>query len=76
MVSGDDGRWLLSAPLQPLMKPGGHGVIWKLMLDSGVFDWLRAQGRSAAIVRQIRCGCGVEQDGQAAALLFGAAAYL
>lgn len=37
------------------MKPGGHGVIWKLMIDAGVFDWLGAQGRQAAIVRQIRC---------------------
>ena len=47
-----------SAGPQVLMKPGGHGVIWKLMLDTGVFDWLGAQGRQAAIVRQIRCGCG------------------
>lgn len=38
-----------------MMKPGGHGVIWKLMIDTGVFDWLAAQGREAAIVRQIRC---------------------
>ena len=58
MVSGADGRWLLTGPLQPLMKPGGHGVIWKLMLDSGVFGWLGAQGRSAAIVRQIRWAGG------------------
>lgn len=43
---------------QVMMKPGGHGVIWKLMIDTGVFDWLGAQGRQAAIVRQIRCaGC-------------------
>lgn len=41
--------------LQPMMKPGGHGVIWKLMIDTGVFNWLAAQGREAAIVRQIRC---------------------
>ena len=40
------------------MKPGGHGVIWKLMIDAGVFDWLASQGREAAIVRQIRCGWG------------------
>lgn len=54
VVSVEDGRWLLTAPLQPLMKPGGHGVIWKLMLDSGVFGWLREHDRQAAIVRQIR----------------------
>lgn len=56
MVCGEDGRWLLEAPLRPMLKPGGHGVIWKLMLDAGVFDWLRGQGRQAAIVRQIRWG--------------------
>ena len=42
-------------PAQVMMKPGGHGVIWKLMIDTGVFDWLAGQGRQAAIVRQIRC---------------------
>ena len=40
--------------MNPHMKPGGHGVIWKLMKDKGVFDWLRnGHGRQAAIVRQI-----------------------
>jgi UDP-N-acetylglucosamine pyrophosphorylase len=29
---------------QAMMKPGGHGAIWKLMHDEGVFDWLRASG--------------------------------
>jgi UTP---glucose-1-phosphate uridylyltransferase len=48
-----DAKWLLPAPLEPMMKPGGHGVIWKLMLDTGVFDWLRESERTAAIVRQI-----------------------
>lgn len=46
---------LLNNSWQVMMKPGGHGVIWKLMIDAGVFDWLGAQGRQAAIVRQIRC---------------------
>eukprot|EP00887_Chlorella_sp_A99_P002643 scaffold6.g2643.t1 len=68
LVCADDGRWLLSSPLKartagaphrlyrapPVeMKPGGHGVIWKLMIDEGVFSWLVEQGREAAIVRQI-----------------------
>lgn len=40
--------------MNPHMKPGGHGVIWKLMKDKGVLDWLRNDhGRQAAIVRQI-----------------------
>lgn len=54
VLSSEDGRWLLPEPLQPLMKPGGHGAIWKLMLDEGVFEWLSNRRREAAIVRQIR----------------------
>jgi hypothetical protein len=53
VVSASTGQWLTCSPLKPIMKPGGHGVIWKLMLDRGVFDWLRAAGRDAAIIRQI-----------------------
>ncbi len=56
VVSAEDGSWLLPEPLRPLMKPGGHGAIWKLMLDEGVFTWLRNRRREAAIVRQIRLG--------------------
>jgi hypothetical protein len=53
VVAAHDAKWLMSGPLDLIMKPGGHGVIWKLMLDAGVFDWLSAGGRTAAIVRQI-----------------------
>jgi hypothetical protein len=38
-----DGRWLLTGLLQPMGKPGGHGVIWKLMRDEGVFEWMKSQ---------------------------------
>lgn len=54
VVGAADGRWLLPGRLAPAMKPGGHGAIWKLMLDQGVFQWLLRQGREAAVVRQIR----------------------
>jgi UTP---glucose-1-phosphate uridylyltransferase len=47
------GQWCKTGPLKPLLKPGGHGAIWKLAKDSGVFDWLANQGRSKALVRQI-----------------------
>jgi hypothetical protein len=44
VLSTEDGKWLMTAPCKPMMKPGGHGAIWKLMHDEGVFDWLRAEG--------------------------------
>lgn len=53
VVSAEDGRWLLSGLMKPMLKPGGHGVIWKLMWDNGVFDWLQERGSNAALVRQI-----------------------
>ena len=55
VVGAEDGRWLVPRPLAPCMKPGGHGAIWKLMLDQGIFQWFAARGREAALVRQIRC---------------------
>jgi hypothetical protein len=53
VVDAADGRWLLTQPLKLMMKPGGHGAIWKLMHDEGVFDWFQQQGRLAALIRQI-----------------------
>lgn len=55
VVSAEDGQWLLPEPVRPMMKPGGHGAIWKLMLDRGVFEYFSQRRRKAAIVRQIRC---------------------
>lgn len=53
MVKASDGRWALDGPCKIIMKPGGHGVIWKLMLDNNVFQWLEGKNRDSAIVRQI-----------------------
>eukprot|EP00898_Chlorokybus_atmophyticus_P005878 jgi/Chlat1/6291/Chrsp44S05785 len=52
-IAADSGQWVAQGPLEPLLKPGGHGVIWKLARDEGVMDWFAAQGRQAAVVRQI-----------------------
>lgn len=48
-----DGEWVTMAPLTLDMKPGGHGIIWKLAKDSGTFQWLRSRNCSSFVVRQV-----------------------
>ncbi|KAF9596503.1 hypothetical protein IFM89_012234 [Coptis chinensis] len=52
-VSAEDGQWLVSKQFTPVCKPGGHGVIWKLAYDKGVFQWFYGHGRKGATVRQV-----------------------
>jgi UTP---glucose-1-phosphate uridylyltransferase len=52
-VVNDLGEWAIEAPLKPILKPGGHGVVWKLIQDRGVFDILVRDGIKYAIVRQV-----------------------
>lgn len=48
-----EGTWAVSAPCELVLKPGGHGVIWKLADQYGAFDWLQKQQRAYCLVRQI-----------------------
>lgn len=48
-----DGKWAVSSPCEPILKPGGHGVIWKLADEYGAFDWLLKQKKRYLVVRQI-----------------------
>lgn len=48
-----DGTWSAAAPFEPLLKPGGHGVLWLLMDEYRVFDWFKKFKREYLIVRQI-----------------------
>lgn len=52
-ISAEDGQWVVAKPLNPVCKPGGHGVIWKLAYDKGVFQWFYDHGRKGATVRQV-----------------------
>ena len=49
----EEGKWCLKKPMELLLKPGGHGVIWMLALKKKVFKWFSLQNRNKAIVRQI-----------------------
>jgi hypothetical protein len=48
-----EGDWCVSAPGQLLTKPGGHGVMWRLARDAGVFEWMKEHGRHKVLIRQI-----------------------
>ncbi|PIS01985.1 MAG: hypothetical protein COT85_07530 [Chlamydiae bacterium CG10_big_fil_rev_8_21_14_0_10_42_34] len=50
---GENGDWCIAGPLSPVFKPGGHGAIWKLARDEGIFSWLKGLGRTKALIRQI-----------------------
>ncbi|XP_017984691.1 PREDICTED: UTP--glucose-1-phosphate uridylyltransferase 3, chloroplastic [Theobroma cacao] len=52
-VSAEDGQWLVRKPFVPVCKPGGHGVLWKLAYDKGIFQWFYDHGRKGATVRQV-----------------------
>lgn len=52
-VITEEGEWSLFAPLCLSLKPGGHGVIWGLAQEEGIFNHLEKQGRRQCIIRQI-----------------------
>ncbi|MBS4167897.1 UTP--glucose-1-phosphate uridylyltransferase [Parachlamydia sp. AcF125] len=52
-VITQEGQWLLKNPFSLLLKPGGHGVIWKLAKDYGLFEWFNKKQRRYALIRQI-----------------------
>ncbi len=52
-VVAEDGQWVSLNPLQLSTKPGGHGVLWRLARNCGIFEWLKGKGCEKAIVRQI-----------------------
>ena len=49
----ENGDFSLSDFLKLTLKPGGHGVIWRLASQEGVFDWLKAKRRTKMLIRQI-----------------------
>ena len=48
-----EGNWSMTGPLHLNMKPGGHGVIWKIAKDAKIFDWFASHRRSKLLVRQV-----------------------
>lgn len=52
-VLGENGDWILTEDFKLVLKPGGHGVLWKAAIASGIFKWFKGLGKTKAIVRQI-----------------------
>lgn len=46
-------NFAMEKELTLLLKPSGHGVLWKLMKDNKVFDWLYDKKKEKVLVRQI-----------------------
>ncbi len=49
----EDGTWTTKAPGQLFLKPGGHGVLWKMAENQGAFRWLKRQNKHHLLIRQI-----------------------
>lgn len=65
------GDWVMQNPLQLMLKPGGHGLLWKCALDSGVFDKFASHHCHQALVRQINNPAAGIDHGLLAFLGFG-----
>lgn len=48
-----NGEWAIKGPLELALKPGGHGVIWKLLQDQGALKWLKDNKQQKILIRQI-----------------------
>lgn len=58
-----EGSWCLQGPQQLLMKPGGHGVLWRLAQEEGIFTWMQGLNRRKALVRQVNNPVANTDDG-------------
>jgi UTP---glucose-1-phosphate uridylyltransferase len=52
-VIAEDGLWAVNEPLDLVFKPGGHGALWKQMVESNVFLWLKGKKIRNILIRQI-----------------------
>lgn len=52
-VISAEGKWAIEKAFSPVLKPSGHGVIWKLAEEMEIFDWFQKQGKKFCLLRQI-----------------------
>ena len=68
-----EGHWQYDEKGHVKIKPGGHGVIWKLAFDHHILEWFKDFGRKAFIVRQINNPVAATDYGLLALLGYGIA---
>ncbi|HAB98750.1 MAG TPA: hypothetical protein DCE71_02890, partial [Parachlamydiales bacterium] len=47
------GDWIWAGEGKLFLKPGGHGALWKMARDEGIFSWLHDQKIQQVMVRQV-----------------------
>ena len=70
-----EGNWGLEELGVLYLQPGGHGALWRMAQEKGVFEWLLEQNKQTLLIRQINnpiagrdhlllsfIGVGVEQN--------------
>lgn len=66
-----EGDWAVTKSFELVLKPGGHGVIWKLAKDLQGFDFFRKQAREFALIRQINNPLAGQDNGLLTLIGFG-----
>lgn len=67
----EKGNWVWQGAEKFLLKPGGHGALWKVAQDAGVLSWLSSQGIQQILVRQVNNPLAGVDSGLLAFLGFG-----
>jgi hypothetical protein len=52
-VVTEEGMWAMNEALDPMLKPGGHGALWRSCEIHGVLQWLEKAGKTHGLVRQV-----------------------
>jgi len=52
-VVKESGNWIVNEDGSLLLKPSGHGALWKLAKDKKLFEWFFSKHRKKVLIRQI-----------------------
>lgn len=58
-VITEEGNWSMRSENELNLHPGGHGALWRMAEEKGVFSWFQRQNITSLLIRQINnplCG--------------------